>query len=430
MDARCQRLPPELVHNVLEDLDKPSLATCTLVSRDFMELARPCLFRNIIWNFCRSPGPQSDASGAPARLQQHHLPERFPLLADFLESQPKIASYVRRVKLCMIGDERFYSFVVFLRILRRLPRLHALTLVGIPDEGPGYIFPDPRETVSVPLLPSLHTLKFTDTFMRQPNDINYILCLFGSIEHLIFTDYYGYDKEDDSVSDLPYPRLGLLELNDHFAIADLIPWMQPQQIHKLKIPLPPSPPGLYVVQEAITKLGGALHHVHFTFAPRGTFYARQNAQAHAMEQDFFDLSSTTSLESIVLPLLICRTASGEPQVAATTLIHQDTYNTIIATLATAARSLRKITVELYVAFLADSWERSSRAGREELVVIREEASLRELRHLGELEEVCLRMALRTLEVRAAPGSRLSEREKEGFREGLPRPLERGVLRFS
>ncbi|EKM59961.1 uncharacterized protein PHACADRAFT_206175 [Phanerochaete carnosa HHB-10118-sp] len=45
--AHSPRLPPEPIHHILKDLDKPSLSACALVSRDWLELTRPYLFRRV-----------------------------------------------------------------------------------------------------------------------------------------------------------------------------------------------------------------------------------------------------------------------------------------------------------------------------------------------------------------------------------------------
>ncbi|GJE87461.1 hypothetical protein PsYK624_035440 [Phanerochaete sordida] len=429
MAARFQQLPLELIHHVLENLDKASLAVCTLASRNFMELARPHRFRRVIWTFSRLT---SYTPGVPGQYQ-HHLPEHFPLLADFLESQPKVASYVRHIQLSFIEWDVMPShFEVFLRILRHLPRLLTLTLDGIPGDNPKYVVPDPRKMVDLPLVPRVQALRLKRFNTRRPVGTSHILCLFGSIDHLIITD--GYDnpphEAESSALDIPYPMPRLLELHNHssFAFVDLLPWLQPHQIHRLKLLLPRSN-GLLAMQELVQKVGAALQQVHFSLVQVGrypSYLVRKNILVHNITRGSLDISSATSLESIVLPLLICHVVPSEPQGPAartTTLIHGAIYSFVVAILATAAQSLRAVTVELSVELVEGGWERRR-------ATLFKPAPVKELSQLRELEEVCSRMALQIFEVRASPGGRLSEDEKQKLREALPGLLERGVLRFS
>ena len=111
-------LPAELLYHVMENLDKMTLSSCSLVAHDWLEIARPLLFRVV--NYCVQ---------GEVQLAIHQTPPPLQDLLEFLAATPYIHSYIRQLSLTT--EISRHTTLILLRdhsCLRgaRLETLHAI----------------------------------------------------------------------------------------------------------------------------------------------------------------------------------------------------------------------------------------------------------------------------------------------------------------
>ncbi|GJE87467.1 hypothetical protein PsYK624_035500 [Phanerochaete sordida] len=428
------RLPPEIMHIVFNNADKPSISACTLASHAFLDISRPCLFKHVVWCFRIRPFLKISDDQASAL-------SKFQLLAEFLKSHPTIALLIHEVTLELQGGETFPSELeIFIRVLQYLPRLQTLTLFGLPCHRFGSTngLHDLREMATrLPVVPKLKALKI-DMMEWQSVDIAYILCLFGAIDHLSFGTCNVQSSQELSSSDVPFPQLRSLELcNTVDPILRLSLWSRLQDMPKIKLPLLRTE-SLRQTQDFIATHGRSLQHLQLSIVantyhgPRVKF----DELSYSVAQDSLDLSPADRLETIVLPLRmyhryhrdVAPGAQHQRPAPRPPLVHQELYCCIVATLATAPRSLCTVVIELSASILPRGWEtwlNTGPPGADETAG----PLLLELQYMERLEDVCVRKAFRTVEIRPSPGERLSQRKRRWLEEALPTLLERGVLRI-
>lgn len=111
-------LPREIWDIVFSDLKHPELATCTLLSRRWLDLARPCLFRSVFIDVREDQRPS------------RHVHTTLPDFISFLDAQTAngsaLPSYIR--KLVILGTDSSCKVNVedVSAIISRVPNLHTL----------------------------------------------------------------------------------------------------------------------------------------------------------------------------------------------------------------------------------------------------------------------------------------------------------------
>ena len=193
----------ELVRLVLRQLNKPTLAKCTLLCRDWLELARPYLFESITYRarYFEAPFTRPDL-GLPSD-------SRLPLddFLDFLSQTPSVLGLVRHLRLSwkphipamLVFASRGITLVpcrweTLLKLLHHLPRLRTLELADFPLESLGSDF-ETRPHCSVPIINHIESITFSrhsrpEDGDRSLRDVLHLLSAFRRVDKLRFACCY------------------------------------------------------------------------------------------------------------------------------------------------------------------------------------------------------------------------------------------------
>lgn len=183
---------------------KPHLASCSLVCREWSIVARPRLFRDIVFSFRPVPydavlNDQGDYMGTRPKYDSFHPTlkpdvryKTFPMFCAFIQQSPLAQNSIRRLRLdgwprgqgAFLHDaDRIYA-AAFTQLLHLLPGLRVLHLYNV-----GIAHPYTRKPpISHPSLRRVFIVNAgdTDTLMRSWPDIDVpaILDCFARIEEL------------------------------------------------------------------------------------------------------------------------------------------------------------------------------------------------------------------------------------------------------
>ena len=190
---RSRELPMELVSLILRELDKSSLAQCTLVCRDWLELSRPYLFETITYRAHNLHYP-STCPDVPLPLDD---------VLQFLSSSPSVCRLVRHLTL---STKKQYWALLFhmegranlapcrwqtlIKLLRLLPRLRTLELANFPLESLNAAF-DARPLYDAPVIERLEAVKFARQCHASDRtgcfrEVLHLLSIFKQIDRLAF----------------------------------------------------------------------------------------------------------------------------------------------------------------------------------------------------------------------------------------------------
>ena len=113
------RLPPELLHIIFDPLDKATLSACSLVARSWLQIARPYLFKTILYH--KRPATRIGFgldSDPPRPLQD---------LLEFLDTTPSIRNYIRVLSLkSIISSHDFIPVIRQTAVGGHLDTLYAI----------------------------------------------------------------------------------------------------------------------------------------------------------------------------------------------------------------------------------------------------------------------------------------------------------------
>ncbi|EKM59960.1 uncharacterized protein PHACADRAFT_181878 [Phanerochaete carnosa HHB-10118-sp] len=415
-DVPSPRVPPELIPGVIRNLhsDKPTLSACALVSQYWFELARPLLFRTITYSY--------HFERNPSNWPHPEHPSPLLPLAYFFESQAVLSSMVYNLELLMAGSGTTRDGLdIFVRILRCFPHLQSLKLAGIPFDP---IYKNPRNAVSLPVIPHLGVLKIVhsgyrgDMYATQLGDIPYVLCLFGAVQSLVFGSRIGCNtllsewEWWQPEHSLPCPQIHSLELSDAFVLSGPTPIPGLENIRVLKLHVVDQDahrPVSGCVRRFLNRNHESLQTLQFIINPVVPKFS---------DLDFIDFSPLRSLRSLVFPLPAwCGNSTDQrpSRRSGITGIHHTAYTSVVRAIATSPpSSLQTVVVELFLYDPSCHWV---------------EFPLRGAQDLEELEDVCVHKALPTFEIRAGPGHVFSEHDRLQFKTALPILSERGVLQL-
>ncbi|GJE87466.1 F-box protein [Phanerochaete sordida] len=383
MDRDGPRLPPELVHCVLQDLDKPSLIACAAVSYAWAELARPYLFKSVVCVVYAIPGyddPRYTAHGADDRPSS-----AFPLFADFLESRIQVAASIHTLELHTGSDGWYHGFDAVVRILRCLPRLQSLTFSGRPFHHDAPV-EDPRATGALPAIAHLKTLKIESIIYMPTSDLTCILALFGSIAELVFGEFVGRFAPTQSplAAALPAPHVAALDLS-HISLPGpvLVPGVEAWRVRALRLP-EASRYRAPALAAFLARVGPTLQTLRFRAARVGP--AR-------LDTAFAGLSALPALTHLALPLLVAP-GPGAPGLC------EDVYAAVLRALADPPPALAAVVLELEQAGGPPAVGVGPLALQRRRTALTGGLPLRAFADVRQLEDVCLRVGVRRVEVRA------------------------------
>ncbi|GJE87462.1 F-box protein [Phanerochaete sordida] len=410
------RLPPELLHYVLQDLDKPALTACAAVSHAWVELARPYLFKSVVCVVYAIPGyddPRYTLRGTDDRPAS-----AFPLFADFLESHTQVAASIHTLELHTGSDGWYHGFDAVVRILRCLPRLQSLTFSGRPfhHDAPAE---DPRATGTLPAIAHLGTLKIESIIYMPTSDLTCILALFGSIAELVFGEFVGRFAPTQSplVAALPAPHVAALDLS-HISLPGpvLVPGVEAWRVRALRLP-EVSPYRAPALAAFLARVAPTLQRLCFRAARGGP--ARLDTAFAGLPV----LPVLPVLTHLALPLLVAPAPDGAPGLC------RDVYAGVLRALSDPPPALATLVLVLEPA-------PSPRAIGAGLLALQRRAApragglpLRAFADVRGFEDACLRVGVRRVEVCAGAGHVLGARDKAELGRGLPRLLAKGVLQF-
>lgn len=324
-------IPVEVLENIFQQLDKPSISVCSQLSHTWLEFTRPYLFRHLAYRL--SPDDCYNHASRPSDI--------FDKLFHFLVSSPSLCRLVYSLTVALSDESQtLFSWGILrwhhnrmrtgglTRILPLLPHLHTLQVDSIPLLSLKHVSNDSQDPRPTSILRRLswfnrrHSASskresFTDRSLLSPlnlkclkltaeRDLGYsssrarpydVLSLFGTVDRLFLGSFpfsSSYDVLPDSLLPLQISSLAVEDIKMLSCLLSM-PSLQLPRLRVVDLPHAPEK-DIQVVHNFIDIVHTNLRHLGLTVHLPSLIYSKKR-MAKLTHLESLPYGSLSSLES-------------------------------------------------------------------------------------------------------------------------------------